>query len=322
MRDTPIEMKRANGEVVAAVGPPTALYSLALTDADRMPQRMRFLLNRPGTYRTRDDGDAPLDAAFARFVTVSLRGAPDHQAFAPKPGPRSIAEAALFNLAFSSGMSLWLSDSWERTLRRTALRREERAQFPVRTYTSELVAYYQMALGSESLVLSYLALYKILEYFFTSATEGDLHQRVRDRLVQPDFSHTRTAKLRELVATVRRFDQKTDERRMLQIVLDSMVDQDGLREFVQDDDGRSSYFTGVQVLFGKEWRVDLAADQLIPTVANRIYHVRNALVHHKEGEAARFVPYSGQEVELSRELPLIQFLAEQLIVSTGKDLSW
>jgi hypothetical protein len=43
-------------------------------------------------------------------------------------------------------------------------------------------------------------------------------------------------------------------------------------------------------------------------------------VHNKEGEVARFIPYSGQEDVLLAEIPIVQFLAEQIIIKSGKDL--
>lgn len=49
--------------------------------------------------------------------------------------------------------------------------------------------------------------------------------------------------------------------------------------------------------------------------------IRNALVHNKEGEIARFIPYSGQEEALHKEVQILIFIAEQLIIKTGKDLT-
>ncbi len=48
--------------------------------------------------------------------------------------------------------------------------------------------------------------------------------------------------------------------------------------------------------------------------------IRNALVHHKEGEVSRFIPFSGQEAILYREIPLLIYLSEQIIIKTGKDI--
>ena len=50
--------------------------------------------------------------------------------------------------------------------------------------------------------------------------------------------------------------------------------------------------------------------------------IRNALVHNKEGEVGRFVPYTGQEEVLNKEVQILLFIAEQMIIKTGKDISW
>ncbi len=84
--------------------------------------------------------------------------------------------------------------------------------------------------------------------------------------------------------------------------------------------GSVSYFTVPQTIFGQSFTLDLNPDNLAPSLAKRIYHLRNALVHSKEGELPRFIPFSGQEAVLSTEIPIILFLAEQLILKTGEDI--
>jgi hypothetical protein len=56
------------------------------------------------------------------------------------------------------------------------------------------------------------------------------------------------------------------------------------------------------------------------TLSNRIYNVRNALIHSKEGEKRRYVPFSENENELRKELPLIRLVAEQIIINSSKNI--
>lgn len=51
-------------------------------------------------------------------------------------------------------------------------------------------------------------------------------------------------------------------------------------------------------------------------IAKRIYKVRNALVHAKEGELPRYAPFAHDD-ELSREIPLMRFIAEQIVIAHG-----
>jgi hypothetical protein len=68
-------------------------------------------------------------------------------------------------------------------------------------------------------------------------------------------------------------------------------------------------------------KVDTSDNSIIQNVSSRIYAIRNALVHNKEGEISRFIPYTGQEEALSKEVQLLLFIAENLIIKTGTDLT-
>ena len=52
-------------------------------------------------------------------------------------------------------------------------------------------------------------------------------------------------------------------------------------------------------------------------IRNRIYAVRNSIVHSKEGEKLRYEPFK-HDKELSREIPLIRAVAEEIIVSSAE----
>lgn len=273
--------------------------------------------------RLRDKESVSLDEAFSKILSVKVFSPDGHILGKNLKQLRAIAEAALFNIAYGLGVGVISIQSWERSINFLRTNRRESIQFPLRTYNHELVGYYQMAVTGESLILSYLALYKILEFFFTSAAERVLHSKVKEQLVAPDFTHTRVAKLRELVKTVRRFDQKMDERRMLQTVLEQNIDKEQLIAWIEEfENHKNPYFTVENDVFGELLKVDFSENQFFPSLSNRIYHIRNVLVHNKEGETARFKPFSGQERILLNEAPLLKRLAEDLIISTGKDIQF
>ena len=162
------------------------------------------------------------------------------------------------------------------------------------------MSYYQLALSSDSLMLAYIALYKILEHFFSSAAERALHTRLTEKLIQPEFSHTQATQLRELTLLVRKHDQKMDEPRMLTTVIEQHFPADEVVAWVKEyEDESGQYYTAPQTVFGEAFTLDLNPDKLPSSLAKRIYHIRNALVHNKEGDLPRFVPFSGQEAILS-----------------------
>jgi hypothetical protein len=120
---------------------------------------------------------------------------------------------------------------------------------------------------------------------------------------------------------VRKFDQKMDEQRMLATVLEQNFMADEISTWVADvESAAGTYFTQPQTIFGQSMTLDTNAEGIYASLAARIYFIRNALVHNKEGESARFTPFSGQEAALFKETPLLIFLAEGLIAKSGTDV--
>ena len=112
-----------------------------------------------------------------------------------------------------------------------------------------------------------------------------------------------------------------DERRMLQTVFEQHIGKEALRQWIEEfDKENSDYFKTDRDLFGEPNKVNTSESQIFPTVGARIYHIRNALVHNKEGEVSRFIPFSGQEKILVNEAPLLRRISEELILKTGKDI--
>ncbi len=276
-------------------------------------------IHEPGT----SHGDAPplLGEAFRRLLTIKLRAAKGSSIYGNKGKLRQVAEAALFHFSYGTGMALSLSRSWERTYYRLSRRRAEMIQFPKRTYESSLISYYELALSSDSLMLSYIALYKILEHFFSSASEKDLFDRLIEKLVVPEFSHTKKNQLRDLVDIVRKHDQRMDEPRMLATVIEHFFRPDEIASWVSEyENAFEPYYTVPQEVFKESYTLDLNPDRFASSLAKRVYHIRNALVHNKEGELPKFIPFSGEEATLSKEIPILLFVAEQLILRSGRDI--
>jgi hypothetical protein len=303
-----------------AIGRPSTLFCLSLTDTDEMGRDLRRLSAFGPLYRDSQD-IKPLSDMF-RLSTIKVSTASDSPLGRSPSRMHDIAEAAIFHFAYGKGIPITFTKSWERTYYWLGRKESETVQFPLRTYNSELVSYYNLALSSDSLVLGYLALYKILEYFYTHVSENSLHDKIKDHLVAPDFVHTKTKKLRELVKTIRQFDSRLDELVALQLVLSNFFDKSELRNWITAYESVNGQYFSVDVdVMNSKMKVDISDNTIFPNIARRIYMIRNALVHNKEGEIARFIPYSGQEEALHKEVQILIFIAEQLIIKSGKDLA-
>ena len=326
MRGDAIKLENREQTRTISVSSISDLFALVVLDSDEISRDLKRFINmsrsrmRWQQERSQESSNS-IGSVLSRIRTIRIATDNDDPIAENVKRLHALCEASLFHIAYGWGTAISLSTSWQRAYYRFGLRRDSTVQFPLRTYKSELLAYYHLAFGSDSLILAYLALYKILEYFFTSASERLLHSKMSHKLVEPDFLHTKPKKLRELVKIIRAQDSRMDEKRMLTTVLSDFFAPEDLRNWIIDYDSENNdYFTTEHRVFAEPLRIDTSNDQIFSTMAHRIYHIRNALVHHKEGEISRFIPFSGQEKVLFREIPLLLFIAENLIIKTGKDI--
>lgn len=322
-RDDVFQLQNHDNSLSIEISPASTLFLLnIIQQTDNRTVRRRIFIP-PGLRYEKSKTPEHWSVAFRRLITVKVSSLKETSLRMSKAKFFQIAESALFHIAYGSGDGIYLSRSWERTYYRMNQRRDIDVQFPKRTYESELVSYYQLALSSESLMLSYIALYKIVEYFFLSASEKVLHKLIADKIVQPEFSHTKPTQLRQLTALVRKHDQRMDEPKMLTTVIEQFFPptEGEIETWIKEYESVNGvYYTTSQQIFDETQAVDLTPNKISSSIAKRIYHIRNVLVHNKESDFARFIPFSGQETVLSKEIPLILYLAEQLILKTGKDL--
>lgn len=283
------------------------------------PELRRFLA-RPALNHDKEEIQ-PWNEIFRSFRTVKVTAEKETKYFSDKNKLKQIAEAGLFHFAFGNSVCFNLASKFERDHYSMGQRRRQEVQFPRRIYTSDLLSYYNLALSSDSLLLGYIALYKILEYFFPIAAEKVLHKQMADKIALPVFTHTSPKQLRELTNIIRKFDQRMDEQKMLSTVIEYNFNSNELIDWVNEYEKiEGKYYTIPQKVLGESFTLDINPDKISSSLAKRIYHTRNVLVHNKEDEPYRFIPFTGQEEILTREIPIVLFLAEQLIIKDGKDL--
>jgi len=315
-----VEIVSNDGRISARVGPPSDRFVYANLDADGLDSDLRRLLVRDRG-RARDAQRASCLGKIFLFHTISLKTNYGDGAYRDPQVMSEMAESVLFNIAYSKGIPVLLSKSWRREVYSLKLRDLPDISFPVRRYNPHLVAYYNLAIGSDSLVSSFLSLYKVMEYFFSESREAAVHEKLSNLLASPDFRHSSAKSLREIQKIVRKHDINMDEQTMLREVLSRYVGVEDIREWLSEYEMENGkVFTEKRTMFNEESRIDTSLSSIIANSARRIYHVRNALVHNKESDGARFVPFSGDEEVLVHEIPFAMFLAEKLIINTSKPI--
>ncbi|MHB0890612.1 hypothetical protein [Streptomyces sundarbansensis] len=186
-----------------------------------------------------------------------------------------------------------------------------------------------MGVAAEIPLLEYLAYYHIAEHFFEKVFNEDLVRQVRSGITDPSFSARRTKDIQSIIRVVDKVQRQVkreggvNELRSLQLVLDRFLDMPRLVADLDAHDATlADHYANNGVPFAGAGKVDIRGndeDVIRGAVARRIYKVRNALVHAKEGEFPKYALYAHDE-ELGREIPLIRFIAEQIVIAQGAAL--
>lgn len=104
-----------------------------------------------------------------------------------------------------------------------------------------------------------------------------------------------------------------------------VTDLEGLKEsIVAIDPMAIDYYKNKSVSFaseGKNINFDNSQENIYLAIRDRVYAVRNAIVHSKEGEKLRYEPFK-HDKDLVKEIPLIRAIAEEIIVNSAKKLDF
>lgn len=239
-----------------------------------------------------------------------------------------LANGFLFQMAFNTDAALvpqkeieWIT----RSGRISRMRRNRPSDIdpPRRTYNEDLIHHYLMAISTDNPFVEYLSHYHVLEHFYEAVFHDELISSIQGQLTDPSFSYRRRKDVKSLIATIRKSlkfqnDSITfSEEQALFLTLSRFVEIDGLvAEIESYDRTLLDYYRDNGVVFAGAKELDLrSADSaaIYKALSRRIYATRNALVHSKDGEKAKYTPFVDDPV-LSKELPLLRFIAEKTIL--------
>lgn len=241
---------------------------------------------------------------------------------------KKLTQSYLFNISYNKNivysMTKLLDDRRirsPRTIRNGQL-------FPYKTYKSELVKYYYQGLTSDIAFTQYLAFYHVAEYFFQSIAEEDAFSEIEKTITHPSFAPRKKEDIRNFYNKIKKImrDQREDgvwdEKTGLLLCLKKFIpDIDTLKNSINAIDASAiDYYMNNETVFadeGNKINFSNITEGTYKEIRNRIYAVRNSIVHSKEGEKLRYEPFK-HDKELSREIPLIRAVAEEIIVSSAE----
>lgn len=212
-----------------------------------------------------------------------------------------------------------------------SLKSDYYSEFNFKHYKKELVYYYHRGLKTDDPTLSFLSFYHVIEFYCKKFADHYSVEDVRKFLNDPNFSAEDEKKIIKLINNIQRAQKRLNDKIRIQLVIEAYLDEkdildllnnyhtNDINHFKQLDKNDKSIKTNFEVLINKYPLINKNEDLMMENLVGRVYAIRNALVHSKEGEEYAFVPFSGDEYALKKEIPLMRFLAEQIIIKTSKN---
>jgi hypothetical protein len=273
---------------------------------EKEPVEMRSVLHRPLTIRVYNLQASTPDAALERSSPI--------------------VDGCLFELSYLKNITLTLEEEWPR--RRPRVRpfqfgdtfEGSELPLPQAVFNRDVVRFYQRGMSTVDPVNQFLSFYHVLEYYFLAVSDERLYQKLSRRLNDPKFSAT-PSNLDRMIQDTLDHKRETDETEMLKLVLSKFVDEAELIEFIKayEEYLDDRMYSRRRSVFGESVEVRLEAGHVIGNLAKRIKIIRNALVHSSDRyeRQQRYVPTSRAEDMIRREIPLMKYLAERVVIASA-----
>jgi len=238
----------------------------------------------------------------------------------------SIIDTCLFELSYLRNETLRREEEWPR--RRPRVRpfrfgdtfRGNQFPLPKVSFNPDTIRFYQRGMGTDDPVNQFLAFYHVLEFHFVAVSNKQLYSKLSQRINDPKFSASPTH-LDRIIQDTLSHKRETDETEMLKLVLREYVDEDELIEFIDKYEAylKDKLYTKKRTIFGESIEVKLTPGHIIGNLAKRIKITRNALVHSSDRyeRQQRYIPTAKAENKVRREIPLMKYLAERVIIASA-----
>lgn len=243
------------------------------------------------------------------------------------------ADAYRFNLSYNYNI-VYVAEHFE-PMHRPFSKRDIVGQLsPYKSYRDNLVRYYYQGVETRSPLMQYIAFYHVIEYFFQDISRDEIFQELQDQITSPSFLPTRKRDIETLWNSMRRITRKQNEagvwnekEALLRVIKRFIPELDKLRmAIIRLDDNSIEYMAHNMVPFvdaDESEYVDFtkSSNDVYIAIQKRVYGVRNSIVHSKEGDKRRFIPFDDDK-HLKKEVPLVKAVAELIIISNADDLEY
>lgn len=314
------------GNIYAEIGPASNLFVNFFRFDKALKEfsirRLYGLLSRRGTNKFIDMRDSLFKP---QTIKIHNMQAPNIDAALRRSN--LTIDACLFELSYLRGITLTLHERWP--LREPRIRpfkfgeqfNGNQLPFPRVSFNADIVRFYQRGMSTEDPVNRFLSFYHVLEYFFVNVSDEQLYNKLSQRINDPKFS-TSPKNLDNIIRDTLKHRRETDETEMLKLVLNKFVDEAELIEFIKAYEMHidENLYSKRRTIFGEGIEVKLEPGHIISNLAKRIKFIRNALVHSSDryDRNQSYVPTASAENMIRQEIPLMEYLAEKVIIASAK----
>lgn len=238
-----------------------------------------------------------------------------------------IMESKLFELAYTNELRLTVAHKWQYISDKTPQFRYRPAgretSFPMKPvkYNQEVVRFYIRGSSILDPYIQFLSYYHVVEYYFLSVSDGELYEKMKIKFADPMFRPV-PKYLDGLISVMSEHKTTSDETDMFKSVISKFISNDELSEFIKkyESSSKQKIYTNGSSCFGYDLdKINLEKGHIYGGVARRMKTIRNALVHSSDRyeRKDRYVPGDAADATLKREVPLMKFLAERIIIASA-----
>ena len=298
----------------------------------RLPNRWRLAVDKDGVELELSPASDQFVAVRAlsarnRSTTLKVRGRTHASSSETLEFLTALSDAFFFELDVRYGVTAELMTSPGRpTMRRRGVRTA--IEFPQNRYHAQPATLYRYGRSAQGLpLLSFLAFYQVLEFFFPIFTQEEVSNRVRQKLRSPRFNSEDETSIQALIAIIRpsvKFG--VSEKEQLRATIRRCLETEAIKQFVTSSEPTQEHFcqrrqsiTGLSAL-----TLDGSGQDLRDQVADRIYEIRCRIVHTKSdgGDTGveLLLPTGPEARSLAPDIELARIAAEEALVAGSRPL--
>lgn len=199
---------------------------------------------------------------------------------------------------------------------------------PTKVYDENSLHLYSAANWSDNPFTQYISYYQVIEQKFTQIHKENLINLVQGKLTYPKFYAEDKEEVFSIIKSIisREQNNKTEEKQLEEVLKHYFLYPDDFSTLKKSltDDQIDYYSREIPSFLDQSMKGKLLVDlnnikqqKIYNLLGSRIYTIRTALVHNKEGRTSNYDPINNYS-ELIKEVPLVRAIAGNIIINSSK----